>query len=847
MNRQIGRALPRCFLAGVFLLIAMPCAIFAGSYTWTTAGPEPGMVMQIVVNPQNSNSIHLISGYYGSLLFETADQGDSWRENEALSFANRLVQDPTAGSVVYTLTSLGGISGLFKSLDGGKTWFAANTGLPTSMIVALAPSATQRLYAAMGGSPGSVYRSDDGAGSWSLVSNAFPGTWVGDVIVDPFDPDVVYAATSPGLLKSVDGGATWVPGGTVPALTRLLADPTATGVLYGGTNDSGVYKSLDGGATWIPANTGIDGHFIRDIALDPSNPQKLFAASNGSAATGGGGLFVTTNGGQLWQPVDLGEPVNLATAVTIALSDPSLVYAAASQSVLRGGVFRSRDGGTTWERADSGLSGYYSYAIAPNPVVSGAALAVSGNKLFRTDSRGADWTLRGTTEFALTSLVSDPADPNVLYSAFGTPDPGGEGVYKSLDGGATWDPATNGLSVDTLHRLSVAPSAGDHVLAATFNGLFGTSNGGDLWAPLHAGDVRAAAFDPADPDILYAGFSANANEDGLLRSHDGGLTWNPPGGLPSSYLRVSDVVAPPADPSAVYVAGGTQGVFRSGDRGLTFTPASAGLPGAMAAAYRFAPDPTTPQTLYLFTFPGGAALPATTLYSNVYRTSNAASSWKPLPGYVPTLTSVLDFAPSSDGRVLYASTISGVFQFERSFADVPDADPFWPAVDVAALNGVTAGCGGGNFCPRAALSRASVAVFLVRGIHDAVYLPPPATGTVFSDVPADLAAAGYIEELASLGITSGCGGGAYCPSAPVTRAQFAVLLLKAEHGADYEPPPATGAVFVDVPADAFAAAWIEQLAAEGVTAGCGGGNFCPGDSVLRAQAAAMVVRALGLS
>ncbi len=847
MDRQTGRALPRCFVAGVFLLTAVPCAIFAGHYTWTTAGPEPGMVLQLVVHPQDASSVLLTSGYFGSLLFSTSDQGRSWRENGAISYAAQLIQDPSAGSVLYTVTSVQGVAGVFKSLDRGSTWFPANSGLPDLATIGIAPSAPQRLYAIRSGTPGWVYRTDDGGSIWMLVSNAYPGTWTGDVVVDPSDPDVVYAASSPGVLKSVDGGATWVPGGTVPALYRLLADPTIPGLLYAGTNDAGVYRSIDGGATWNPSNTGVEDHYIRGLARDPSNPQKLFAASNGSSTSGGGGLYVTTNGGQLWQPVDLGEPVNLATAVAIPPADPSIVYAAASQSVLRGGLFRSDDGGATWERADKGLSGYYSNAIASNPAAAGSALAVSGNKLFRTDSRGDDWTLRGTTEFGLTSLVSDPVDENVLYSAFVTPDPGGDGVYKSTDGGANWNPATNGLSVDTLHRLSVAPSAGDHVLAATFNGLFGTSNGGDLWAPLLAGDVRAAAFDPADTGILYAGFFANQDEDGLLRSDDGGLTWNPPGGLPSSYLKVSDVLAPASDPSAVYVAGGTQGVFRSADRGLTFTPASTGLPGALAAPYRFVPDPTSAQAIYLFTYPGGGALPATALYANVYRTSDGAASWKPIPGVLPTITSATDAASSADGRVLYASTPSGVFQFERSFDDVPDGDPFWSAVDIAALNGVTSGCGGGNFCPRAALSRASVAVFLVKGLHDAAYSPAPATGTVFTDVPADLAAAGYIEELASLGITSGCGGGAYCPSAPVTRAQFAALLLKAEHGADYAPPPATGTVFADVPADAFAAAWIEQLAAEGVTAGCGGGNFCPGDSVLRAQAAAMVVRALGLS
>src|SRR5262245_22238398 len=135
MKRWLGRALPRCLAAAVCLLIAAPRAIVAGHYSWTTAGPEPGMVMQIVVNPQDSNSVHLISGYYGSLLFDTSDQGESWRENEVLAYAGQLIQDPTAGSVLYAMTSIGGVTGLFKSLDGGNTWFAANNGLPTNVTV----------------------------------------------------------------------------------------------------------------------------------------------------------------------------------------------------------------------------------------------------------------------------------------------------------------------------------------------------------------------------------------------------------------------------------------------------------------------------------------------------------------------------------------------------------------------------------------------------------------------------------------------------------------------------------------------------------------------------------------
>jgi hypothetical protein len=117
---------------------------------------------------------------------------------------------------------------------------------------------------------------------------------------------------------------------------------------------------------------------------------------------------------------------------------------------------------------------------------------------------------------------------------------------------------------------------------------------------------------------------------------------------------------------------------------------------------------------------------------------------------------------------------------------------------------------------------------------------------MFTDVPASLSTADWIERLATEGITAGCGGGNYCPNASVTRAQMAVFLLRAEHGSAYTPPAATGTVFTDVPASLSTADWIEQLVAEGITSGCGGGNYCPGNAVTRAQMAVFLVRTFNL-
>ncbi len=175
------------------------------------------------------------------------------------------------------------------------------------------------------------------------------------------------------------------------------------------------------------------------------------------------------------------------------------------------------------------------------------------------------------------------------------------------------------------------------------------------------------------------------------------------------------------------------------------------------------------------------------------------------------------------------------------FADARPGSFAFTFIENLARSGVTGGCGGGNYCPNNPVTRAQMAVFLERGMRGSSFSPPPATGTRFLDVPANAFAAAFIEQLAADGITGGCGGGNYCPNNLVTRAQMAVFLLRAANGAGFVPPPATG-VFSDVPPGSFAANFIEQLAADGITGGCGGGNFCPGAPVTRAQMAVFLVR-----
>jgi hypothetical protein len=181
------------------------------------------------------------------------------------------------------------------------------------------------------------------------------------------------------------------------------------------------------------------------------------------------------------------------------------------------------------------------------------------------------------------------------------------------------------------------------------------------------------------------------------------------------------------------------------------------------------------------------------------------------------------------------------------FFDVPAGHLFHDFVNAVARAGVTAGCAVNDYCPDASVTRAQMAVFLLKAKYGAAHVPPPATGSVFADVPQNAFAAAWIEELASLGVSAGCGGGNYCPNAPVTRAQMAVFLLKALLGSGYGPPPPTG-VFGDVPVGSFADAWIEDLHFRGITGGCSASPllYCPDAPNTRGQMAVFLVRTFGL-
>ena len=271
------------------------------------------------------------------------------------------------------------------------------------------------------------------------------------------------------------------------------------------------------------------------------------------------------------------------------------------------------------------------------------------------------------------------------------------------------------------------------------------------------------------------------------------------------------------------------GAYEAGAAGMTIAPASGHSSGGAGVAVTGAG------------FAAGASLTVGGADATGESVSSPAFLTATVPDLDPgTLNDVVVTNPDTSASVLARGWFS-------DFLDVPQPDPFHSFVEALLRAGITAGCQGGNFCRDAALPRKQMAVLLLRSKLGAGHVPPPASGTLFEDVPAGDPYAAWIEELAGLGITGGCGGDNFCPDNPVTRRQMAVFLLKTREGSAHVPPPAAG-LFGDVPAGDSFAPWVEELYGEGITGGCQASPllYCPHHPNTRGQMAVFLVKAFGL-
>ncbi len=330
---------------------------------------------------------------------------------------------------------------------------------------------------------------------------------------------------------------------------------------------------------------GPAGGNVFALAMDPHTPATIYAGTGGGIhrfnSSGGGSVFKTTNGGASWQPAGSGLPADAVLFLAIDPVTTSTAYAGTRNH----GAFKTTDGGTSWTAA--GLTANRVWTLAIDPVTPSTLYAGTASGVFKSTDGAATWTTAtsGIGAQQVFALAIDPVSPSTLYA--GTRD---NGVFRSSDGAASWTAATSGLTATRVFALAVDPKSPSTLYAGTNgDGVFKTTDGAATWAHVVlTGTFLFLAIDSVTPSTVYGG---GVNVE---KSVDGVATWQRvTTGIPVEAINA--LAVDPVTPSTLYV--GTQsGVFKSTNGGVSATPANIGLAGLKILA--LAVDPTAPATIY---------------------------------------------------------------------------------------------------------------------------------------------------------------------------------------------------------------------------------------------------------
>lgn len=659
--------------------------------------------------------------------------------------------DPLNPDTVYAGSASGG---LWRSTTGGvgaTAWQRVPTGFPELGVstIAFEPGSSDVIYIGTGevynhqtagdleadrrtrGSYGiGILKSIDGGASWfkslDWSYNQRHGAWA--IRIDPFDSDVVWAATTDGVYKSVDAGQNWTRKHDVVMAMDLVIHPTNTDVALVGCGDlespgRGIYRTTDGGETWSQiAGGGVPSDFAGKIqfGVTPANPDLVFASiGNGFELYGPDNftwLLRSTDFGDSWElrsTTDYSRwqgwyshdvavhPTDPDTVITVGIdiwksidgglnltqmsnwstyyvgvlppggpegepdyshadhhdvifhpTDPNVVYFGND-----GGVFRSLDGGNTFEGVNGGYqsqqfyNGSISYPTSADHAMGG--LQDFASAVYRGNGQWQRWVFGGDGGWC----AIDTSNPDVIYATAQWLT-----VAKSIDGGVNFldiSPPDLGGPVAFLAPLVMSPT-NPEVLYAASNYIFKTFDGGDLWYVAQGGTqidgnpILLLAVAQDNDDVLYAASSPFVDRGRVHRTTDGGSTFTDiTGDLPDRYP--GDMIVDPTDEATVYLTlsgFGTSHVFKSTDYGTTWDDIDGGvLPDVPTTAV--AVDPAFPGHIYVGNDIG------------VYFTADEGAHWVQLDLGLPEAVLIGDLSISVAGRRLRAAT-HGQGMYERS-------------------------------------------------------------------------------------------------------------------------------------------------------------------------------------
>jgi photosystem II stability/assembly factor-like uncharacterized protein len=425
---------------------------------------------------------------------------------------------------------------------------------------------------------------------------------------------VVRAKDNGGADSSADRLLNWEVTGPLGGDVRSLAvDPKDARRLYFGTIDGQIYTTADGGETWSRLEAfNRPGLLIDNIIIDPRDSKVIYAAAHRHKEAGG--FFKTTDGGHTWREAEQlkGDGIHSLTQST---KDPDMLFAGTNS-----GVWRSSDAGDHWEQlntsATPGLINVESLAVDPRD--SNIIYAGTWYLPYKTTDGGKTWNITKTgiiDDSDIFAIEIDDRNPNhVIASAC-------SGIYETRDAGGNWK-KVNGIPSQSRRTRSILqnPSKPDTIYAGTTEGFWMSTNSGGDWKVTtnrQNFEVNAIAVHPDNPDTVYIG----TNNYGVMVSHDGGRNWAPSNGGYSG-RRAYAILADREKPGRVYAttintATGGGSFFVSNDGGETWQISARNMPPRLIA-YSILQDRADGNVIYLGTNYG------------IYRSADRGASWTPL-------------------------------------------------------------------------------------------------------------------------------------------------------------------------------------------------------------------------
>src|SRR4051812_385336 len=381
---------------------------------------------------------------------------------------------------------------------------------------------------------------------WRSIGPANTGGRVDDFAVArvPGQPDAIYVATaSGGLFKSTNQGTSWTPifdrADAMMSIGAVAVAPSNPNIVWAGTGEAnnrqssswgdGVYKSIDAGATWHATGLGDTRHIGRIVA-HPTNPDIAFVAAVGHlwGSNADRGVFKTADGGKTWQKVLYVDDHTGATDLAIDPQDPQTLFAAMYQRQRKAwgfngggagsGIFRSRDGGTTWSKLTNGLPsgdkgriGLDIFQGDPRVVLAVVEAAGRDSGVYRSADRGETWQAWSTLNprpMYYSQIRTDPRDRNRVYLLGSN-----RGFYISDDGGRTFRDVFSTVHSED-HALWIDPGDGNHLIVGGDGGVSISWDRGQTWLfrdNLPIGQFYEISADMQDPYVICGGLQDNGH------------------------------------------------------------------------------------------------------------------------------------------------------------------------------------------------------------------------------------------------------------------------------------------------------------------------------------------------